>query len=298
MNYLNTKANRRKLAANRYRNARYLLFERCGGEIARFARTVQKSHSYVSAYLSEAPSKRMGEKVARMIEAAFDLEQEWLDDDRSQSWDRRLREAIGGSVHPLDEEELEEELVQDHGRWLAGLSLLPESGSDLLRVGRQCQQHLEGIEEKIRLLLAQRSELLLKAAPLYEKELESYLIGQGYVVKPPSYEQGQVFRVWHMDPTNRLCLQIRIQFNFDPVLELIPIPPVSKEVIALPYIGESSEQIQFIFVPADERSAPFDVTRLLKEGEAIWLVGTDGRKQRELSERLSLEPLFTSCGSD
>lgn len=292
MNYLNTKANRRKLAANRYRNARYLLFERCGGEIARFARTIQNSHSYVSAYVSESPNKRMGEKVARKIEAAFDLGSGWLDDDRSQSWDRRLKEAIGGSVHPLDEAELEGEFVQDHSRWLASLTLLPESGSDLLRVGRQCQHHLAGIQSQIQTLYEQRRELLTKASQLYEKELESYLIGNGYVVKPPSYEQGQVFQVWHPDPSNKACLQLRVQLTFEPVLQLIPIPPVTKEVIVIPFVAQGSERVEFLFIPADERGSPFDSTRLAWQEQALWLMSADGHKQRDLTSRLNLEPLF------
>lgn len=292
MNYLNTKANRRKLAANRYRNGRYILFERCGGEIARFGRTIQKSHSYVSAYLSESPTKRMGEKVARLVESAFGFESGWLDDDRSQSWDRRLREAIGGSIHPLDEDDMEGELVQDHERWLSNLAVLPESGADLLRVGRQCQQHLRGMQDKITTLTEQRRALLLKASQLYEKELESYLINQGYVVKPPSYEQGPVFQVWHPDPSNKCCLQLRIQLTFDPVLQLTPIPPVSKEVIALPFVTEKSSHVMFVFLAADERCAPFDSSRLLWQEQELWLTGGDGGKQRDLTSRLTLEPLF------
>lgn len=292
MNYLNTKANRRKLAANRYRNARYLLFERCGGEIARFARTLQKSHSYVSAYLSESPTKRMGEKVARQIEVSFGLSSCWLDDDRSQSWDRRLREAIGGKVHPLDGIESEPEYVKDHARWLASLATLPESGPDLLRVGRESQRHLQQLQQEILLLTEQRRELLDLSYKLYEPALESYLLAQGYVVKPPSYEQGQVFQVWHPEPTVKSCLQLRIQQTFEPVLELIPVPPVTREVVVLPFIPEHSDQVEFLFLAADERSSPLDVTRLVKDEERLWLLSTSGSRQRDLTAKLSLEPLF------
>lgn len=292
MNYLNTKANRRQLTANRYRNARYILFERSGGEIARFARSVQKSHSYVSAYISETPTKRMGEKVARMIETAFGLNQQWLDQERSQSWDRRLREAIGGAIHPLDEEEQKEEVVHDHARWLANLSTLPETGPNLLRIGRQCQHYLNTIQQQLHLLTEQRQDLLKKASQLYEQQLEVNLIAQGYVVTPPNYQQGQVFRVWHHNSEVKSCIQLRLQLTFEPVLQLTPIPPISREVIAMPFIAEHSEQVEFLFIAADERSSPFDTTRLKWCDNALWLLGPDGNKQRDFTARLSLEPLF------
>ena len=292
MNYLNTKANRRQLAANRYRNARYVLFERCGGEIARFARTLQKSHSYVSAYVAEMPNKRMGEKVARMVEAAFSLGSGWLDVDRSASWDRRLKEAIGGAIHPLDEHAHDEEMIQDHERWLAGLSILPESGADLVRVGRQSQHHLQSIQQQIRMLTEQRRELLAKTSRMYEQRLETFLIEKGYVVQAPSYEQGPVFRVWHSDPAVKGCLQLRLQLVFEPVIQLIPIPPVTREVVVLPFLTEQSQEVEFLFLAADERSASFDVTRLARHEQALWLLGHDGVKQRDLTARLSLDPLF------
>ena len=52
-----TKEDIRKRAALRYRNARYLMLERCQGKVARFARTIKSSHSYAAAYISENPTK-------------------------------------------------------------------------------------------------------------------------------------------------------------------------------------------------------------------------------------------------
>ncbi len=292
MSYLNTKANKRKLAANRYRNARYVLFERCSGELARFARTLQQSHSYASAYISESPHKRLGEKVARAIESAFDLNPGWLDEDHSASWDRRLREAIGGSVHPLDGEAVNAELAQEHRRWLSSLTVLPESGDDLLRLSRECQLHLQEIQQQLETLSGYRRDLLSKAQPLYQTALEDYLLQQDYVVKPPSYDLGQVFQVWHHEPSCKICLQLRIQLTFEPVMQLIPVPPVSQEVIVMPLFDDALAQVRFLFIAADARSAPFDVTRLRWQGEKLWLMNREGERQRELTDMLSLEPLF------
>ncbi|MCM2681069.1 hypothetical protein [Echinimonas agarilytica] len=294
MSYLNTKANRRKLAVNRYRNARYVLFERCGGEVARFARAIQKSHSFTSAYIGESPTKRIGDKVAQTIALSFSLGAAWLDDDHSQSWDRRLREAIGGSVHPLDEHDTDIEPSHDLERWLASLTVMPGTGPDLLRLGRQSQQYLSEVQVQLKVLEEQRRDLLTRSARMYEQDLESRLLSQGYVVQSPSYNQGPLFRVWHSDSAIKTCLLIRVQLNFEPVLQLTPIPPAGREVVAVPFISDGKDHIQYLFLAIDERSAAFDATRLTWVDGALWLVGDDGAKQRDLTARLSLEPLFSS----
>ncbi|GGA88390.1 hypothetical protein GCM10011369_33180 [Neiella marina] len=288
---LNTKAGKRQVAAYRYRNARYVLFERCQGEVARFARHLQQSHSYASAYISEAPTKRIGDKVARIIEKTFDLEVGWLDSDRSQRWDQRLRDAIGGAVHPLDEEVQQPEEV-DHQRWLNQLAVLPESGPQLIQTGLACQQRLSQIQQQIEQLSRLQRAIIGKSTQLYERDLEVQLLAQGYVVQAPSQEQGSVFRIWHGDPAVKLCLQLRISLVFEPVFQLTPLPPAVREIVAIPFVEPHSQQASYVFMAADARSSRFDASRLKWIDGALWLVGIDGNKQRDMTSALRLDPLF------
>ncbi|MBW8192249.1 hypothetical protein K0504_14525 [Neiella marina] len=288
---LNTKANKRQIATYRYRNARYILFERCQGEVARFARYLQQSHSYASAYISESPTKRIGDKVARMMEQAFSLETSWLDSDRSQRWDQRLRDAIGGGVHPLDQQHQDSPEL-DHQRWLSQLAVLPESGPQLIQTGFACQQRLAQIQQQVEQLNRLQRAILAKSTQLYERDLESQLLGLGYVVQPPSQEQGAVFRIWHGDPAIKLCLQLRVALAFEPVLQLTPLPPAVKEVIAIPFVEPHSHQPSYIFMAADARSSRFDASRLKWIDNALWLMGVDGSKQRDMTSALRLDPLF------
>lgn len=290
---LNTKANKRQVATYRYRNARYILFERCHGEVARFARTIQQSHSYASAYISESPTKRIGDKVARMMERAFTLESNWLDSDRSSRWDQRLRDAIGGSVHPLDQQQQEEPEL-DHSRWLSQLAVLPEEGPQLIQTGLACQQRLAQIQQQIEQLNRLKRAIVSKSTQLYERDLENQLLAQGYVVQTPSQEQGAVFRVWHDDPAIKLCLQLRVALVFEPVLQLTPLPPAVREVIAIPFVEPHSQQPAYVFLPADARSSSFDASRLKWIDGALWLLGLDGGKQRDMTSALRLDPLFAA----
>ena len=292
--HLKTKANSRMLATHRYRNARFLLFERCHGEVARFARAIQKSHSFASAYIAEMPTKRIGDKVARVIEHAFALESGWLDDDRSQSWDRRLREAIGGNIHPLDQGSRQDPLEVEHERWLSLLKVLPEQGPELIRTGMQFQQRLQDVQRQVDRLNQIYRAMLSKSALLYELDLERRLMDEGYVVRPPSIEQGNVFRVWHSDPDVKHCIQLSIALTFEPVMQFTPLPPSVRQAVAIPFVTEGAEHPQYLFLAVDERSGRFDASRIQWIDGVLWLTGTEGQKIRDLTSRLSLEPLFNS----
>lgn len=63
----------------RYKNARYLLKNEALG-ITDFSEKIGRSQSQTSAYISENPTKNIGDKIARIIEDAFDMPYGWLDE--------------------------------------------------------------------------------------------------------------------------------------------------------------------------------------------------------------------------
>lgn len=62
----------------RYLNARHLLKTETEG-VNDFAERIGRSQSLTSAYVGERPVKNIGDKIARLIEEAFDREVGWLD---------------------------------------------------------------------------------------------------------------------------------------------------------------------------------------------------------------------------
>lgn len=62
----------------RYKNARYLLKNEALG-VNDFADKIGRSQSQTSAYISERPTKNIGDKIARLIEQAFSKPNGWLD---------------------------------------------------------------------------------------------------------------------------------------------------------------------------------------------------------------------------
>lgn len=61
----------------RRRNARSL--SEVAGSSAEFARRIEMSDSHVSQLIGENPTKNIGNKIARRMEAAFDKQEGWMD---------------------------------------------------------------------------------------------------------------------------------------------------------------------------------------------------------------------------
>lgn len=89
----------------RHLNARHLLKTESDG-VNDFAYRIGRSQSLVSAYISERPSKNIGDKMARIIEEAFSKEPGWLDNKHEgvDPEQRRLRDiaahAFGSNLPP------------------------------------------------------------------------------------------------------------------------------------------------------------------------------------------------------
>lgn len=69
---------RMDIKQTRYHNARYLLKNEALG-VNDFAEKIGRSQSQTSAYVGENPTKNIGDKIARVIEAAFNKPYGWLD---------------------------------------------------------------------------------------------------------------------------------------------------------------------------------------------------------------------------
>ncbi|BFT29910.1 hypothetical protein D210916BOD24_10860 [Alteromonas sp. D210916BOD_24] len=69
-----------EIQAIRLRNARDLLEVDCGGQAKVFAEKIDRSPSYVSVYFSGTEPKRITDKVARLVETGFGLDEGRLDD--------------------------------------------------------------------------------------------------------------------------------------------------------------------------------------------------------------------------
>lgn len=255
----------RKLAASRYRNARYLLLERCQGKVARFARALKQRHSYAAAYISEHPTKRIGDVVARRIEQAFSLSEGWLDKERSQNWDRRLRAATGSAVHPLDGKGIEQAWRNALPENLLSDELpRPESADDVQVTGQVLQHRYIAVAQEVNRLAQLRRSLAQQVTPLLDDALEQWALAQDYIVESPVRLNGPFFRLWHPDPIYSSCLQVRISLMFTPALEFRPLPPSTREVLALPFFAANGK-LHFFFIPADERISPFDVADIKEQ---------------------------------
>lgn len=78
----------------RYHNARYLLKNEAMG-VNDFADKIGRSQSQTSAYIGENPTKNIGDKIARIIEQAFNKPIGWLDTQSKES------ESVE-TIHDLD----------------------------------------------------------------------------------------------------------------------------------------------------------------------------------------------------
>jgi SOS-response transcriptional repressor LexA len=72
----------------RYLNARLLIARESNGELIRFAERVGKSQPQTSAFAGENPTKGIGPKIARQIDAAFNKERGWLDLPHYEEWQK------------------------------------------------------------------------------------------------------------------------------------------------------------------------------------------------------------------
>lgn len=251
---------RRQQAAVRYRNARYLLLERCQGKVARFARALKQSHSYAAAYISEHPSKRIGDTVAQRIEKAFALPTGWLDVERSQNWDSRLRQAIGRGAHPLDSEGVEAAWQQALPEAFIEQALpVPDSPEEMVHTAHILQQRYLAVSETLNKLHRLQHSLAQQMLPLLADTLHGWALAHDYVVESPQRLGGPFFRIWHADPFYNFCLQLHLAVRFEPALEFRPLPPATRDVTVIPYFADKGSQPQFLFIPTDERISPFDI---------------------------------------
>lgn len=69
----------------RYKNTRYLV--RSVGGVSAFAEKLGKQQSQASAFAGENPSKGIGAKIARQIEASFGKPSGWLDIPHQDMWE-------------------------------------------------------------------------------------------------------------------------------------------------------------------------------------------------------------------
>jgi len=70
----------------RQRNAKYLA-QKIGG-INAFSEKLGKSQPQISHIIGERPTKNIGNKIAREIEQAFNLEKDWLDHVHDELWEK------------------------------------------------------------------------------------------------------------------------------------------------------------------------------------------------------------------
>jgi len=291
-----TKEDIRKRAALRYRNARYLMLDRCQGKVARFARSLKTSHSYAAAYISDNPTKRIGDKVAAKIEAAFAMPPNWLDEDRSSSWDKRLKAATGPTVHPLDATAVADEWqVANPDQLMAELAQLPDNLTEALLLGDVIQHRYATVRREMAKLEQMQYALAERSSNLYFGHFEEHLLAAGFVVKAPRENAGPVFHVWHPDPEITLCLEIRLSIQFSPVLAFRPLPPAVKELVAIPYVRQEGNQhvVHYFYFELDERLSAFDVSHIVQNGSAFELHTPAGGVRMSLSERQDLNQLFS-----
>lgn len=95
----------------RLRNARDLLEVDCGAQAKVFAEKIDRSPSYVSVYFSGAEPKRITDKVARLVETGFGLDEGRLDDPTPIYTEQQIKDvkkkqslvvASGGNVSPTN----------------------------------------------------------------------------------------------------------------------------------------------------------------------------------------------------
>lgn len=290
-----TKEDRQRRAALRYRNARYLMLERCQGKVARFARTIKASHSYTAAYIGEKPTKRIGDKVAQRIESAFTMQPGWLDEDRSAAWDKRLKAATGPTVHPLDATDVANEWqVANPDQLMAEIARLPDNLTEAMLLGDVIQQRYASVREEIARLEKMQYTLVERSSSLYFEHFENQLLRSGFVVKSPGENNAPVFRVWHPNPDNQLCLEIRLSIQFSPVLEFRPLPPAVMEVQAVPYVIQQGNQhrVYYFFFGLNERITAFDVSHIRHGEQGFELRSASGEFRMYLDERQQLERFF------
>lgn len=290
-----TKEEIRKRAALRYRNARFLMFERCQGKVARFARTLKSSHSYAAAYVGENPTKRIGDKVANRIEVAFAMPPNWLDADRSNTWDKRLKAATGPTVHPLDATDVADEWqMANPDQLMAELAQLPDNLTEALLLGDVIQHRYASVSAQMEKLAQMQYALAERSRNLYFHHFEEHLLNAGFVVKSPRENGAPVFRVWHPDPAYSLCLEVRVAIQFSPVLEFRPLPPAVKELVAIPYVIQTHNhhRVHYFYFALDERVTAFDVSHIKQVEDDFQLLSPSGSVRMSLNERQDLHGFF------
>lgn len=290
-----TKEDQRKRAALRYRNARFLMLERCQGKVARFARILKSSHSYAAAYVGDNPSKRIGDKVACKIELAFAMPPKWLDEDRSATWDKRLKAATGPTVHPLDATEVADEWqTANPDKLMAELAQLPENLTEAVMLGDVIQHRYASVCSEMLKLEQMQHALAERSANLYFNHFEEYLLGAGFVVKPPRENGAPVFRIWHPDPAYPQCLEIRLAIRFSPVLAFRPLPPAVKELVAIPYVTQQDNQhrVHYFYFALDERITAFDISQIVYQSPDFQLLTPAGQLRMRLNPRQDLTQFF------
>lgn len=125
----------------RHMNARHLLKTETEG-VNDFSYKVGRSQSLISAYLSERPSKNIGDKMARVIEEAFGKEHGWLDTPHE-------------GIDP-DQKRLRDMAAHSFGD-------LPSDQSTPIMMLAKIGAHREEIDHHIKQLDLQRNELSYKA---------------------------------------------------------------------------------------------------------------------------------------
>lgn len=107
----------------RYKNARYLLKNQALG-VTNFADKIGRSQSQTSAYIAERPTKNIGDKMARLIENAFDMPYGWLDERHKET---ELYNSVGEvksvSANPFDEELFQQSITSNNSQRLVDASL-------------------------------------------------------------------------------------------------------------------------------------------------------------------------------
>ena len=170
------------------------------------------------------------------------MQPKWLDQDRSATWDKRLKAATGPTVHPLDATGVADEWqMANPDQLMAELAHLPDNLTEALLLGDVIQHRYASVRKEMAKLEKMQYALAERSTNLYFAHFEEHLLKAGFVVKAPRENGSPVFRVWHADPQYSDCLEIRLSIQFSPVLEFRPLPPAVKGAGGYPLYHSGTE---------------------------------------------------------